>query len=188
MNCQMNSSCHNIPKKYSHLSLTERVQIQTFLELGWPLSAIARRLSRSKSVISAEQKLGTYKGAYSATIAQKRADKRKTIPRKPSKSNNNELLHKIERLLRRKRSPESISNELDGAVSHTTIYTLIRTIRPEWHKYLIWQGKGKYHKGSAGKSLIPDRVDISQRPAEIMFGDWGADTVIPVRRWETGRN
>jgi IS30 family transposase len=172
--CPMSQSCTKQPK----LATIERTKIEVLYNLGWSISKIATELSRNKSTISRELSRGTYKGKYQAAIAQKRADRNKSIPRKPSKADRPELLHQIERLIRRKHSPEIIAHELGGIVSHTTIYTLTKTIRREWRKYLIWHGKTKYHKGTAGKSLIKDRVDISLRPAEVRFGDFEADTVI----------
>ena len=74
-----------------------------------------------------------------------------------------------------------IVHKLGHIISHTTIYTIIKTIRKEWRKFLIYQGKSKYHKGSSGKEQIPYRTDIAMRPVEIVLGDWEADTVISSR-------
>ena len=164
--------------KYKQLSIEERVRVETLLGVGWSISRIARHMGRSKSTISEEIRRGRYKGVYTAGIGQKRAEKAKGKNRKPKKANDPELMQRIERMIKLRWSPEIIAHELGGKVSHTTIYSIIKKIRPEWEKYLIYRKKGKYHKGKAGKTLIPDRVGIEERPEEVEFGDWEADTVV----------
>jgi IS30 family transposase len=44
----------------------------------------------------------------------------------------------------------------------------------------MYQRKAKYHKG-VGKTLIPERVDISDRHPIKEFGDFETDTVISSR-------
>jgi IS30 family transposase len=167
-------SCTKQPK----LSIKERANIELLLNLNWTEAKIAIELHRYKSTISREIARGIYKGRYFAHIAQKRTDKNRTIPRKLSKSSNPELMQKIERMIKLRWSPEIIAHELGGVISHTTIYTIIKTVRQEWKKYLIWHGTTKYHRGSVGKSNIKDRADISLRPANKEFGDYESDTVI----------
>jgi IS30 family transposase len=175
----MTQYCHNKSKTQTHLSYAERILIQTYLNLGWSQNKIARQLNRPKSTLSGEIKRSKYKGKYSADIAQMRTDRFKRIARKPAKSNDSKLMLNIERLIKRKWSPEIISHKL-GGISHTTIYSITKTIRPEWHKYLAYQKKHRYHKGCS-KVLIPDRIDISERPIGIELGDIEADTVISAR-------
>jgi len=166
--------------KTKHLSIVERTKIELWHKQGVSMSDIACRLSRSKSTIWAE--LHRYKnpGLYRAELAQIRADRAKQRCRKPAKSDNPQLMQNIERLVKKRWSPEIIVQKLGHIISHTTIYNIIRTIRKEWRKYLIYQRKTKYHKGGGGKSLIPNRTDISVRP-EVQFGDFEADTVISCR-------
>ena len=166
---------------YTHLSIEEREEIAILNATGVSCAAIARKLTRSPSTISRE--LHRYKNTavYRACLAQSRADKAKVRSRKPHKYSDYRLLHSIERLLKRKWSPMIIVHKLGHIISHTTIYTIIKTIRKEWRKFLIYQGKSKYHKGSSGKEQIPYRTDIAMRPVEIVLGDWEADTVISSR-------
>jgi IS30 family transposase len=172
----MTQLCTAKPK----IAIIERTKIEVFNNLGWSIGRIAAELGRSKSSIHYE--LARYKdqSKYRAAPAQHRADMLRAAIRKTSKASDHELLHRIERLIKKRYSPEIISHELGGAVSHTTIYSIIRTIRPEWRKYLICHNKRKYHKGSV-KILIPDRIDISARPPDITLGDIEADTVISSR-------
>ena len=71
-------------------------------------------------------------------------------------------------------------------ISHSMIYDIIKKHRPEWNKYLIYNGVHKYRRKGRNKQIkIPYRVDISQRPIEInlrnRIGDIEADTVISSR-------
>ena len=166
--------------KFKQLSITEREEIAILRATGAIVSAIARKLNRSPSTISRELRRGTYKAEYRATVAQTRRLRTKTRQKKCKKSNNYELLHRIERMLKRRWSPKIIVQKLGHIISHTTIYTIINTIRTEWRKFLIYQRKCRYHKGTGSVKGIPFRTDISLRPG-IEFGDWEADTVISSR-------
>lgn len=166
---------------YKHLSIEEREEIAILNATGVSCAAIARKLMCNPSTISRELRRYKNAAAYRGCLAQSRADKAKVRCRKPHKYSDCSLLHAIERLLKRKWSPMIIVHKLGHIISHTTIYTIIRTIRKEWRKFLIYQGKSKYHKSSNDKKQIPYRTDIAMRPEEVVFGDWEADTVISSR-------
>lgn len=171
----MHESYHIKPKR---LDIIERTKIELLCGQGRSQSYIAANLGWAKSTISDELKRGTYKGKYQAHIAQKRADAKHNG--RPKLLMDRELMHEVERMLKLRWSPQIISNKLCGRISHTTIYTLCHTNRKEWHKHLVYQRQGRYHKGLVGKTLIPDRADIRLR-GEVGFGDWEADTVISSR-------
>lgn len=57
---------------YHHLTITERIKIETYLELGLKLYQIAYKLGIHKSTISRE--LNRYQGSYSADLAQEHYD------------------------------------------------------------------------------------------------------------------
>jgi IS30 family transposase len=167
--------------KYTQLTIAERTKIETLSEIGYSARKIAQHIGRSHSTILREIRKGKSKvhnGKYQSHIAQKRTDLKRN--RKPSAADNQDLMQDIERMLKRRWSPNIIVQKLGHIISHMTIYNIIKTIRTEWRKFLIYQRKSKYHKGLASMSLIPNRTDISER-GEIKFGDWEADTVIPVR-------
>jgi len=176
--------------KYKQLSITERTKIELWHELGKSSRWVAQKLHRSPVTISRELVRGTYNGKYWAHIANDRAKDNRLNNRKPKRSTEQELMAFIERRLKERHSPEIIAhdwNELVMAriivgdtITAMTIYGIIKTIRTEWAKYLIYHKKRKYHKGLASKKLIPDRMDIAGR-GEIEFGDWEADTVIGIR-------
>jgi len=169
----MNLPCH----KFRHLSIIERAKIEIWHKQGMSISEIARRLGRSKGAISYEMSRYKDKSLYQARIAQNRANCAKRNSKKPSISDNPVLMHRIERMIKRRWSPEIIAHELNYTASHTAIYTIIKTIRPEWKKYLIYRKKVRYHKGAGGRNLIPNRMDISLRPS-VEFGDYETDTVV----------
>ena len=96
-----------------------------------------------------------------------------------------------EKLTREQWSPDQISGRLakDGVafISHESIYqhvwkdkkdggTLYLHLRHSGKKYNKRKGK------NSGRGLIPNRVDIDQRPAIVAaksrIGDWEADTII----------
>lgn len=98
------------------------------------------------------------------------------------------ILEQAIKLLKKKRwSPEQISGHLkrEGKlISKERIYQEIRK-KPELHKYCHHKMKYRRHQTkaykTAGKSMIPDRVSIHDRPEEAngkRFGDWEMDLVI----------
>lgn len=172
---------------YKHLSIIERAKIELLLNQGKSMSAIARELNRSKSTICVEINTHKYHGKYTTHIAQNRADKAKILSHQHRKISNTPLRMFIEQHLKRRWSPEIIAEiwsqlHPQTPVSHTTIYNIIKRYRPEWRKYLAYQKQRKYHTGKAGKNLIPERVDITERPKivedRIRVGDIEADTVV----------
>lgn len=143
---------------------------------------------RSASTISRELKRNASKsGKYSPKIAHEIAMvRRERIVRntvlKPG------VLQKALKLLKEKRwSPEQISGHLrkEGvSISKERIYQEIRR-NPELAIYCHHHMKYRRHQvkpyKSAGKSMIPDRVSIHDRPTEAdgkRFGDWEMDLVV----------
>lgn len=192
---------------YKHLISAQRYVISTMRANGATLTAIADELNRlasedaiaqglplpehkiSVSTISRELKRNSTPKLhrYNPRTAQEYADERKerivrNTALKPG------VLKKAIELLREKRwSPEQISGylkEKDIQISKERIYQEIRQ-NPELDKYCHHQMKYTRHKTkakkTAGKSLIPNRVSIHDRPAEAdgtRFGDWEMDLVI----------
>ena len=140
-------------------------------------STISRELSRNR----------TKKGKYNPKTAHEMA-----MERRERVVHNTALrpgvLDKALKLLVEKRwSPEQISGWLrkkGDLISKERIYQEIRR-RPELHQYCHHKMKYRHHKQkqyrTAGKSLIPNRVSIHERPKEAdgkRFGDWEMDLVI----------
>src|SRR4030042_6249561 len=133
----MNTFCTKKPK----LSIIERAKIELLFNQGISICKIANYLVRNKSTISREIRRYKDPSLYRAELAQHRADTCRRRSHQHCKAHNYELLAFTERNLKRKWSPEIIAavwnkeNHLFN-ITHTTIYAITKTIRPEWRKYL----------------------------------------------------
>ena len=169
---------------YSQLTLNQRYQIQALLKRQLSARQIAIDLGVSNSTISREIKrcpLGSYcpeQAHYNLLMKrQNTAKSSKITPR---------LILLVELLLRQGFSPEQISGRIKKErrklrISLQTIYRWA-----EAHNLQEWlPRRGKpYRKrkaSEAGAHLIPERVDIDERPAVVdrrkQIGHWEADTV-----------
>lgn len=191
---------------YSHLTQAQRYTISDMRQNGHTLVAIAKELARieaeaamehgcpvsekeySVSTISRELRRNrTKRGSYNPKLADEMArEKSERIVRNSALKPG--VLERAIALLKEKRwSPEQISahlREKGDKISKERIYQEIRK-RPDLHEYCHHHMKYTRHKPrtpkTAGKSMIPDRVSIHDRPAEAdgtRFGDWEMDLVI----------
>jgi len=143
---------------------------------------------RAFSTIQREYKRnGSKTGKYNPNVANEMAMERREriVTNRAIKLG---VLERAIKLLKEKRwSPEQISGHLrqeDCLISIERIYQEIRRY-PELHQYCHYKMKYRHHPDkphkAAGKSLIPDRVSIHDRPKEAdgkRFGDWKMDLVI----------
>lgn len=170
--------------QYKQLTLKERIKIEMLHEDGHSAREIAEKLKRSNASISKE--LRPYKdGQYCAEIAHHEAQLRRQSASKFTKCTEavRELTHAF---LTLGFSPEQISGRMtmEGvtqAVSCNTLYNFVKKLG--WQHRLARKGK-PYRKKTpvtAGVKLIPNRVDISERPAIVdekkEVGHWEGDTV-----------
>lgn len=182
-----------MPKGYHHLTYEQRCQIEALLKSGISRSGCADQLGVHRSAITRELARNSGGRGYRFKQAQGKTDERR---RKAAKARNKmtpALIARIEAdLTERQWSPEQIAGRLrlEGgpSVSHERIYQHIRADKKAggtlW-KHLRHRGKpynvGKKGK-TAGRGLIPGRVDIDQRPAVVeqksRIGDWEGDTII----------
>ena len=190
---------------YHQLTLAQRYIISTMRENGYSYQEIADEIyriekeaaeeaglpipkKRAASTIQREYNRNKTKtGRYNPKIAHEMAmEKRERVVTNHSLKPG--VLKKALKLLVEKRwSPEQISGsmKLDGDhISAERIYQEIRK-RPELHQYCHHKMKYRHHQDkprkTAGKSLIPNRVSIHDRPEEAngkRFGDWEMDLVI----------
>ena len=128
------------------------------------------------------------RGGYSPGLANEMAkDRRERIVRNTALKPG--VLRCAMKLLVEKRwSPEQISGYLKLKSIHISkerIYQEIRANSDKYRKFTHHGMKYRSHQAkpykSAGKSLIPDRVSIHDRPAEAdgtRFGDWEMDLII----------
>jgi transposase, IS30 family len=183
-----------------HLSLGEREEIMVALAADPQVSVgvIARRVGRPRSTIWRELCRNGGRHGYKAWAAERRADEQ-ACRAKPGKLElNDKLAAEVEDGLRRRLSPEQISNRLrrdfpgneEMRVSDETIYkTLFVQGRGGLNKELVAylrsgrtmrKPRGRASGGRAGK--LADMVMISDRPAEVtdraVPGHWEGDLIL----------
>lgn len=183
-----------MPKGYHHVTRDIRSQIYALKAIDMPLREIAKIVERDVSTISREIKRNMGGRGYRYKQANEKAIERRQKASKQSKKLTPEIIAYIEEKLHEKWSPEQISGRLkhDGktSVSYETIYQHVwanKRLGGDLYKHLRHNGK-KYNKrgsGKAGRGCIPNRVDISERPAIVeqksRLGDWEGDTIIGAR-------
>lgn len=177
--------------KYRHLTMAERCQIHALKSNKLTIRAIAKYLKVSASTISRELKRNTGKRGYRFSQAQTMASKRRSAAcRRPVKWTP-VLEEQIRWMIESQQwSPEQISGrlKLNGiSISHERIYQYVHEADKQGlslRKHLRHKGKRyNYKRGNKpGRGVIPNRIDISQRPAIVetktRLGDWEADLVI----------
>lgn len=180
-------------KHYQQLTQGQRYQIAALKETGLSLRKIASVVGVHFTTISRELRRNARSDDYEPLTAQHLSECRRRAAFKANKrcAQSNEI---IENHLRLGWSPEKLSLRLplESAVavqmSPTTIYKRIeenRRLGGSWFKYLPRYGKSRRKGGKrnkkAGVKLIPNRVDIAQRPAVVetrrRIGDWEGDMV-----------
>ena len=191
-----------MPKGYTHLTPDERCQIEVLLRRGDSNHEIGRLLGRPASTIRREIARNTGLRGYRKRQAQLAASARRSEASRRAKKMTDEVITTIEaKLTEEQWSPEQISGwmradagEAPGVglpgevwVSHERIYQHVwqdKKAGGDLWQHLRHNGK-KYNKRkglTAGRGCIPNRIDISKRPAIVedkaRIGDWEIDTVI----------
>jgi IS30 family transposase len=177
-------------RTFHHLTTEERYPIYIENKKGKSLSDIAKDISKHKSTISRELARNTGQRGYRHKQAHSMALQRHLD--KPKATKMNEAMKQvITPWIEEKWSPEQISGRLKAldkpSVSHETIYRFLSADKAaggELYKNLRHQAKSyrkRYGKNDY-RGIIPNRVDIDERPAIVAekarLGDWEADTVI----------
>lgn len=181
-----------MPQGYHHLTQEQRCHIYGLKESRMTQQKIAAELGVNQATISRELRRNAGKRGYRYKQAHQKALMRKSTASTGRRIMTLENIERIEQMLKMDQdSPEQISGQLKllniANISHESIYLHIwkdKLNGGELHKQLRRAGK-KYNKRSgklAGRGLIPNRVDISLRPAEVAaksrVGDFEGDTVI----------
>ena len=168
--------------QYKQLTLGERYQIEGFCKLNLSARKIALKLGRSNRTISNEFARCM---PYSADIAQRQALQTRSSAAKSSKCSE-DIKKKVSDMLVLHLTPEQIAGRMKREkctviISTNTVYRIIKT--SNWQHMLARKGKIYRHRKpyTAGAKLIPNRVDIDERPAIVdekqEIGHWEADTV-----------
>lgn len=179
-----------MPKGYHHLTRDLRSQIYVLKSIGASLQRIARELGMHVSTISREIKRNQGERGYRFQQAAIKAAERRSIASQAPKKLTCALKKQITAKLLEDWSPEQIAGRFKlehNAISHESIYRYVWQDKRAGgliYKHLRHTGK-RYNKRSstkAGRGFIPNRVDISQRPAVVeeksRIGDWEGDTII----------
>ena len=177
-------------RKYRRITYEDRCQIYALSRRGVSQESIASVLGVSQSTVSREMCRNRGQRGYRFKQAEAKAQARQEIRSRPRKLMA-PLRREIEAKLRQMRwSPEQISGwlcEQGIKLSHERIYQMIwqdkrdggdlwRSLRRRGKRYNKRGGK------NAGRGLIPDKIDISERPTIVArkarLGDWEGDTVV----------
>jgi transposase, IS30 family len=182
------------------LTLAEREEIACGLAARLSRRAIARRVGRDAATISRELRRNCPPGKpYRAVAAQAMAEQRAQRP-KARKLENDQLRAAVQARLEKRWSPQSIAARLpvdfpddeSMRISHETIYRSLfiqgrGALRKELTKHLrTGRALRKPHRRVDGRSdpdrRIPDKVMISERPAEAddraVPGHWEGDLIL----------
>ncbi len=181
--------------KTTELTEQERDKLATLRARGVGIRGCARELDRGISTVSEELRRGSLpSGEYVAIHAQRLSELRRANRKERESLKNPWLYAYVWDKLREGWSPEQITGRLkkdnpDDRSRHLSPETIYRFIyAPEQADKALWEylprkqkKRRKQHGRSVRKSRIPDRVSISNRPAEIedrkQFGHWEGDTV-----------
>jgi IS30 family transposase len=179
-------------KSKGHLTLEERCQIEAFLKSDKSINWVAKQLNVSQSTISRETSRNKGLHGYDHKVADRKAVKRKLKTSNRIKKNTPEMLGLIKNMLiTTQASPEQISGRLKQFygifISHESIYQFIFEDQKNGGSlYLhLRRQRKKYNKKNgktAGRGVIPGRVDIDLRPKIVeeknRFGDLEVDLVV----------
>ena len=179
---------------HSHLILEERLVIELFVHMGMSCREIAMHLGRSHTTISRELRRNSSKSGYRAQTADRRAQKRREIPRHYRCLTRPELLAYVDEKLRSDWSPEQIAGRIrldyprdpTMRISTETIYRWIYAaaqVGDTSYRHLrrAHKRRKRQTRYGQGRRIFPGRIDIAQRPQVVAdrsrFGDWEADLV-----------
>lgn len=182
-----------MPKSYKHLTYDQRCQIPALLKRKIPRGVIANDLGIHRSTLTRELNRNSGLRGYRHKQAQgKSADRRALASRRSSLKMTPDLIAAVRFVLENYQwSPDQISGAFKShqiaSISAETIYRHIwsdKRAGGKLYENLRHRGK-KYNKRSAksaGRGLIPGRIDIDQRPDIVeeksRIGDWEIDTII----------
>ena len=179
-------------KRYTHLTYDDRCQIYALKKSGILQNEIAVFLNVSQSTISRELRRNRGLRGYRHKQAHDLAKIRGSAVGRLRHVLVPDLIIRVEACLVQKQwSPQQIAHRLKletgTQVSHESIYRHIWADKRRGgslFKHLRQKGKKRNTRAgkNAGRGMIPNRIDIAQRPtivdAKIRVGDWELDSII----------
>ena len=176
-------------KRYNHFTLAERCRLMGMIEMGLPVTEIARRLGRHRGTIHRELDRNRNVDGYRPDSAERRAWARKLRGSKIERSTR--LGEHVRDRLAMGWSPEQIAGrmELEGVEHAISVESIYRHIfspagrRDSLPKYLPQRKSRRGRRARNGKRepSIPNRIPIGQRPESVEdraeFGHWEGDLV-----------
>jgi IS30 family transposase len=178
-------------KKYNRLTQAERWQISVHHESGKSIGWIARALERSHATIMRELRRNRDDNVYHAETAQKKAAERQAFRNQQRRKLHGSLLEQVQQKLQEYWSPQQISGWLGKQNIRISVESIYRRVVYDpchvWYlRRCLRHGGRKYQRRDkrkyAGRGYIPNRRDISERPAVVeeksRIGDWELDTIV----------
>lgn len=183
---------------YTHLTMSERIELYRLHAAGQSLRAIAAALGRSASTISRElarnsEPTKAWNGSYEPVRAQHLAERRRRWDARFKLARNPGLRAYVRDRLEAGWSPEQIAGALKAeqghcVISHESIYRFIyyRSAQKDyWHRLLPQHKSRRGRLGTRGGSpvqFIEQRVPIGERPTEANArtapGHWEGDLML----------
>jgi len=168
-----------------HLTLEERHFLYRLNKKGTPEVEIARLMGRDRSTIYRELNRNAGKRGYKPKQAQRLAEARRLVCRRPWKLDDPEMYEYVREKLERRWSPDQITGRVRRDfprtptrwLSRQTIYNWIDEWAPEWRVWLRRQGRPPERRGK-----LADYASIRGRGKVInhrrRYGDWEGDTIV----------
>lgn len=166
---------------YTHLTISERSKIETYLELGYSIRSISKKINRSPSTISRELRRHPNCTAEEAQVRYQ-ANKSNCGAKLKLTA---ELKEAVQEKLGETWSPEQIAGRIyPGEISFKSIYRWIYNGLLEV-PFTVLRQKGKRQKPRETRGRFNIGTPISKRPSEVRkretFGHWELDTVVSGR-------
>jgi len=171
---------------YTHLSQSERYQIQWLKKAGFPLRQIAREMGRADSTISRELRRNARpQGDYESRSAHRSSVHRRHAASSLPRIGEATWLQ-VEDRLREDWSPDQIAAHGEVAVSRERIYQHIANDRRQggtlWQHLRRRKRRRRHRCGTPRQRQRFHGRRIAERPAGIetrwRVGDWEGDTIV----------
>jgi len=176
--------------KFTNISSAERLEISILKLKEYSLREIAKEMERSPNTISYELRKNKTGDEYNPKKANDKSRLRKRMRRFQWKKieEDNDLRNYIIEGLENKWNPDEISGRMklekkSFQVSKNSIYRWLYSNRGQKYCHLLYSKR--YHRkkriGSKKRTLIPNRVDITERflgaTHRTRYGHWEKDAV-----------